>query len=120
LLRGKPAEAKRQAEKIGKELTALVIAWQSVVQSRKQNFHVEVHLEGGEASVKFVRYRCVGTPGKWQKESEWTTTLTALDHQRKTFRGPQSKETKRAYKTFLNENLSSYMLSVIEEAGKIF
>ncbi len=118
-LGGKPAEIKKQAVAIGKKLTPLVIEYQSAANTQKKDFSLEAHFEGGEASAKFTRYRCMGTPGSWQKESEWTAELKAVDSLRKTFRNQQSGETKKEYKLFLDGRLSSYVLAVIEEAAKI-
>ncbi|RJP51754.1 MAG: hypothetical protein C4557_07520 [Anaerolineaceae bacterium] len=118
-LGGKPAEIKKQTVKIGKGLTPLVVSCQTAANTKKRDFSLEARFEGGEASAKFARYRCMGTPGSWQKESEWTATLKTVDSLRKTFRNQQSGETKKEYKMFLDDRLSSYVLDVIEEAAKI-
>ncbi|MBE7433827.1 MAG: hypothetical protein HS100_07910 [Anaerolineales bacterium] len=118
-LAGKPGEIKKQAAAIGKDLAPLVLSWQKAANTGKKDFSLEAHFEGGEASARFIRYRCVGTPGGWRKESEWTATLKAADSQQKTFRGPRSGETKKEYKTFLEDNLSGYVLGVVEETARI-
>ncbi|MBE9508566.1 MAG: IPT/TIG domain-containing protein, partial [Chloroflexi bacterium] len=119
LLRGESEPLVEQATEIARELAALIVAWQSLSETERDVF-VEPHIEGGEASAKFVRYRCVGKPGRWQEESEWEVELRAVDHFPTTFRGPEASESPTAYRALLEAHLGVYVRDLIREVGRLF
>jgi hypothetical protein len=118
LLRGESEELAQQSAEIGRELAALVTAWQSLSKI-DHDVYLQAHLEGGEASVKFILYRCVGEPGRWKKISEWTAKLKAIDHLPGTFRGPRAGEPATAYRALLEEQFGGYVYGLIQEAGRL-
>jgi hypothetical protein len=118
LLRGETDKLATQVAEIARELTALVLDWQS--QSReRQDVLFQARLEGGEASTKFIRYRCVGEPGQWQKQLEWTAKLQALDLVPGRIRGPETGETSETYRVALGEGLGHYVADLIREASRL-
>ncbi|NOY97711.1 MAG: hypothetical protein GXP40_00695 [Chloroflexi bacterium] len=119
LLHGDSEALRAKVDEIGRELTALVLAWQLLSEAGKDVL-LETRLEGGQAEVKFVRYRCVGTPGGWRKHDEWTVKLKAVDHLPRALRGPHASETREAYSAFLNGEVRAYLLQLVEEAGRLF
>lgn len=120
LLHGDSEALREKIEEIGREVTALVLAWQSLSEKGK-DIYLETHLEGGKAEVAFARYRCAGPPpGRWHKQVEWTVKLKAVDHLPRALRGPEASESQEAYTTFLNGELRAYLHQVVEEAGRLF
>jgi len=119
LLRGDSDALAQEATRIGRELAALIVAWQSLSETRL-DVQLEPQIEGGEASAKFVRYRCVGKPGRWQKESEWEAKITAVDHFPATFHGPAPGQDQRDYQARLERELGDYVRGLIGEAGRLF
>ena len=107
-----------EAGEIARDLTVLVVAWQS--QSAERDVYVEPKIEGGEASAKFVLYRCVGMPGHWQKVTGWTAKLKAVSHFPTSFRGPLAGESPEAYRALLDDHLRGYVYALIQEAGRLW
>jgi hypothetical protein len=100
------------------ELCALIIAWQDISE-KGRDVLVEAGMEGGSAEAKFVRYRCVGKPGRWQKESEWTAKLKAANHLPATFRAPLEGESHHAYRLILQGNMQGYLADLVQEAARL-
>ena len=119
LLRGDSASQRQEVEAIGRELTALILAWQSLSETGKDIF-LETHLEGGKAEVTFVRYRCVGPPEQWRKQDEWRVTAKAVDILPRALPGPQASESREGYAAFLSDQVEAYLLALVEEAGQLF
>jgi len=118
LLQGEEAVLVREAGEIAQELVSLVTAWQSSSEGGR-DVYLKARLEGGEASAKFVLYRCVGKPGRWQKVADWTAELKAVDRFPFSLRGPAPGETPQAYRALLQEHLDGYVRRLIEEAGRL-
>jgi hypothetical protein len=118
LLWGDREKLGREAGEIARELTVLVVAWQSL-SAAERDVYVEPQIEGGEASARFVLYRCVGAPGHWQKVTDWTAKLKATSHFPTTFRGPLVGELPEAYRALLEEHLRGYVYALIQEAGRL-
>ena len=116
LLHGESETLAEQVTEIARELAALIVAWQSLAETER-DVYLEPHIEGGEASAKFVRYACVA--GRWQKETEWEVELTAVDHFPGTFRGPGPSEDATAYRALLEEHLRTYLHDLLGEIGRL-
>jgi hypothetical protein len=101
-----------------REMAALITAWQSVSESGADAY-LEATMEGGSAEAKFARYRCVGQPGGWQRELEWTAKLKAVDHLPAAFRGPVDGEPKPGYRAFLEGKLQEYLALLVREAARL-
>lgn len=118
LLRGETDELATRVAEIARELIPLVLVWQSRSEGQRAVL-LQARLEGGEASVKFKRYRCVGEPGRWQKQLEWTVKLQAVDLVPGRIRGPAAGETPQAYQVALQEGLGYYVSDLIREASRL-
>jgi hypothetical protein len=118
LLWGDSERLAAQAAEIARELAALIVAWQSLSEAGR-DVYLEPHIAGGEASVKFILYRCVGEPGGWKKTGEWTAKLQAVTHFPGSFRGPAAGESPAAYQALLGEYLGTYVYDLIQEAGRL-
>jgi hypothetical protein len=116
LLHGESDDLKDKVAEIARETAALITAWQSISEKGK-SILLEIHLEGGSAEAKFVRYQCV--QGQWRKELEWKATLKAVDHLQSTFREPLDDEPVRGYQIFLEEQLKTYFAMVVKEAARL-
>ncbi len=119
LLHGDSEDLRAEVDSIARELTALILAWQSLSQGGKDLF-LETRLEGGKAQVTFVRYRCAGAPGRWQKQDEWTVKLKAIDQLPRAVRGPNPGEGREAYVAFLEDQARAYIAGVVEDVGTLF
>ncbi|MCJ7432052.1 MAG: hypothetical protein MUO77_01050 [Anaerolineales bacterium] len=116
LMHGESDDLKDMVTEIARETTALITAWQSFSEKGK-SILLEIHLEGGSAKAKFVRYRCV--QGQWRNELEWKPTLKAVDHLQATFRAPMDDEPTKGYQVFLEGQLKTYFTMVVEEAARL-
>lgn len=103
---------------MAKELSALIIGWQSASELEK-NAYIEAHMEGGSAEVKFARYQCVGQPWGWKKILEWTAKLTAVDHLPAALRAPLEAESQAAYQVYIEKQLAEYISTIITEAARL-
>jgi len=118
LLRGEDDQLRGEIAEMGKELSALVMAWQAISEKGKDAY-LEAHMEGGSAEAKFARYRCVGQPGQWKKVLEWTAKFKAVDHLPASFRAPLESESQQAYRVFLEQQLDGYLAGVVKEAARL-
>jgi hypothetical protein len=118
LLWGDSQRLGEKAREIARGLCDLVAAWQVHADPDRQVL-LEAHLEGGKASCKFVRYRCVGKPGTWQKQVEWTVELKVVDHHPGAIQGLQANESPATYRPFLEDKVTAYIASLIQEAGRL-
>jgi len=104
---------------IGRALTAQVIAWQALSEAG-HDIYLEPAIEGGEASVRFTLYRCVGEPDWWQKIKSWQAKAQAVKHFQKKIRGPVANESSEAYRAVLEKELSIYVYKLIREASRLW
>lgn len=118
MLWGDSEKLSAEAASVGRELAALIVAWQSLSDSER-DVYLEPRIEGGEASVKFTLYRCVGQPGRWKRVRDWEAKLKAVDHFPRGFRGPRQGEAAEAYRVFVEGRLSGYVRELIQEAGRL-
>jgi hypothetical protein len=118
LLWGDSGKLAEETAEIGRELAALVLAWQSLSEAG-QDIYVEPRIEGGEASVKFILYRCTGQPGRWKKVMEWEAKVQAVDHFPEGFRGPTAAERPEPYPASLQDQLRGYIYNLVQEAGRL-
>lgn len=118
LLWGDSGKLAEETAAIGRELIALVLAWQSLAEAGR-DVYVEPIIEGGEASVKFILYRCTGQPGRWKKMMEWEAKVQAVNHFPGGFRGPTADERPEAYRVFLEEQFRGYVHNLVQEAGRL-
>jgi len=118
LLQGERAEQAQEVRDIGRELGALIVAWQSLSEDTR-DAQATAQLEGGEASATFALYRCTGQPGQWEKVKEWTAKLKAVDTAPQTFRGPAAEETAAAYQELLQGHLGRYVQELTAETARL-
>lgn len=119
LLHGMSEELEQEVRDNSATLAASILEWQ--MQSRSgQDIYLQTRLEGGQAEQRFVRYRCVGSPGGWQKQIEWTIKLKAVDHLPRAVRGPGESEAQQAYAAFLGKQSQAYVFDLLEQAGTLF
>ncbi len=118
LLRGESAAQSQEVAAVGRELAALIRAWQSL-SNTGMDVLLEARLEGGEAEITFVRYRCVGSPGRWRKQDEWRVKAKAVDILPRALPGPQVSESQEAYVAFLNDQVAAYLQELVQEAARL-
>jgi hypothetical protein len=104
---------------IGRALAAHVIAWQARSQTGR-DVRIEPEIEGGEGSVTFTLYRCVGPPTWWQEVKSWQAKAQAVKHFSQEFRGPTAGEAPGAYRAMLEKGLSIYVRNLIREAARLW
>jgi hypothetical protein len=104
---------------IGRALAAQVIAWQAIAEAGR-DVAVEPEIEGGEASVTFTLYRCVGEPDWWQKVKSWEAKAQAAKHFGQEFRGPAADEAPEAYRAVLEKGLTIYTAKLVREASRLW
>ena len=119
LLRGMSEALTEEVTQISEYLSVSILAWQSSSRTGDDIF-LQTKLEGGQAEQKFTRYRCVGTPGNWQKQLEWSLKLKAVDYLPEAVRGPGADESREAYAAHLSEQVHAYLLKMLEESGSLF
>lgn len=119
LLWGDSEKLAAEIIEIGRALAAQVIAWQAVSETGR-DVHVEPEIEGGEGSVKFTLYRCVGPPTWWQKVKSWQAKAQAVRHLPQEFRGSAAGETPEAYRAVLEKGLTIYVANLIREASRLW
>jgi hypothetical protein len=104
---------------IGRALAAQVIAWQAISETGR-DLNIEPKIEGGEASIKFTLYRCVGEPDWWQKVKSWDAKAQAVKHFAQEFRGPAADEAHEAYRAVLEKGLTIYVAKLVREASRLW
>jgi hypothetical protein len=119
LLWGDSDKLAAEIVEIGRALAAQVSAWQ--VRSRAgRDVRVEPEIVGGEGSVNFTLYRCVGPPTWWQKVKSWEVKAQAVKHFAQEFRGPAADEAAEAYRVMLEKGLTIYVANLIREASRLW
>jgi len=108
----------RSIAEFGPALAAAIITAQSRSQSG-QDVYLVPQIEGGEASVEFTLYRCVGQPGGWKKVTSWEAKVQAAKHMPRTFHGPAAGEPPDAYRTQLETQLKAYLQHLIGEVKRL-
>ena len=119
LLRGMSEALAEEVMQISEYLSVSILSWQSSSRTG-DDIYLQTKLEGGQAEQKFIRYRCIGTPGSWQKQVEWSLKLKAVDYLPIVVRGPGADESREAYAAHLNERVHLYLLNMLEESGSLF
>ncbi len=119
LLWGDSEKLAAEIVEIGQALAAQVIAWQARSQAGR-DVHLEPQIEGGEGSVKFTLYRCVGEPEWWQKVRSWEAKAQAVKHFPQEFRGPAAGEVPEAYHAVLEKGITIYVRNLICEASRLW
>jgi hypothetical protein len=119
LLWGDSERLAMEIVEIGQALAARVIAWQAVSESGR-DVHLEPEIAGGEGSVKFTLYRCVGPSAWWQKVESWQAKAQAVRHFPQEFRGPAAGEAPQAYRAVLEKGITIYVRNLIREASRLW
>ncbi len=119
LLWGDSDRLAAEAIEIGRALAAQVVAWQALSQAGRDVW-LEPEIEGGEGSVKFTLYRCVGPPTWWQKVKSWQAKVQAVKHLPQEFRGPAAGEAPEPYRAVLEKGITLYVLNLIREASRLW
>jgi hypothetical protein len=104
---------------IGRALAAHIIAWQAVSESGR-DVRLEPEITGGEGSVKFTLYRCVGPPDWWQKVRSWQAKVQAVRHFAQEFRGPAADEAPEAYRAVLEKGVTIYVRNLVCEVSLLW
>jgi hypothetical protein len=98
------------------ELSELIVGWQSL-ESQARDVAFDAQLEGGEASFKFVVYRCrEGLPPRWEEEGEWTADLKAVDRHVGTLWGRQAREPYDNYLDRTGHQVQERLLELVDMA----
>jgi hypothetical protein len=108
-----------EAIEIGRALAAQVVAWQALSQ-RGRDVWLEPEIAGGEGSVTYTYYRCVGAPQWWQKVRSWQVKVQVVRHFQKGFRGPAADEAPEPYRAVLEKGITLYVLDLIREASRLW
>jgi hypothetical protein len=119
LLWGDSAKLAAEVVEIGRALAAQVVAWQAISETGR-DVHLEPEIEGGEGSVTFTLYRCVGEPDWWQKVKSWEAKVQAVKHFPQEFRGPTADEAPEAYRAMLEKGITIYVRNLIREASRLW
>jgi hypothetical protein len=104
---------------VGRALAAQIIAWQAISEVGR-DVRLEPEIEGGEGSVKFTLYRCVGEPDWWQQVRSWEAKAQAVKHLPQEFRGPAADEAPEAYRAMLEKGITIYARNLIREASRLW
>jgi hypothetical protein len=104
---------------IGRALAAQVIAWQAISEIG-HDVVLEPEIEGGEGSIKFTLYRCVGSPDWWQEVSSWEVEVQAVKHFQQAFRGPTVGESPEVYRAVLEKGITAYVANLLREASRLW
>jgi hypothetical protein len=104
---------------IGRELAAQIVAWQAASEVG-HDVYLEPEIEGGEGSVKYTYYRCVGPPDWWRKIRSWTVKAQVVRHFKKSFRRSADGEMPAAYRGLLEQHLITYVRDLIGEASRLW
>jgi hypothetical protein len=119
LLWGDSEKLAAEVVEIGRALAAQVVAWQARSEVGR-DVRLEPEIEGGEGSVKFTLYRCVGAPRWWQEVTSWKAQVQAVRHFQQEFRGPAAGEAPEAYRAVLEKGLCIYVYNLIREASRLW
>ncbi|MBN1978003.1 MAG: hypothetical protein JW918_11445 [Anaerolineae bacterium] len=119
LLWGDSDKLAAEIVEVGRALAAQVIAWQAISEVGR-DLILEPEIAGGEGSVTFTLYRCVGEPDWWQKVKSWQARAQAVKHFSQEFRGPAAGETAEAYRAMLEKGLAIYVANLIREASRLW
>jgi Sec-independent protein translocase protein TatA len=104
---------------IGRALAAQVVDWQAHSQAGR-DVRLEPQIAGGEGSVKFTLYRCVGEPDWWQTIKSWQAKAQAVKHFPQEFRGPTMGEAPEGYRAVLEKGITIYVRNLIREASRLW
>ena len=119
LLWGDSEKLAAEIIEIGRALAAQVVAWQSIAETGRDVI-LEPEIEGGEGSVKFTLYRCVGEPEWWQKVKSWEAKAQAVKHFSQEFRGPAAGEAPELYRAVLEKGITIYVRNLVREASRLW
>jgi hypothetical protein len=113
---GKAGDIVRAA---ARELSELIVGWQSR-ESHARDVSLDARLEGGEATFKFVVYRCQeGLPPRWQEGGKWTADLKALERHTGTLWGRQPREPYDTYLDRTGHQVRERLLELVEMAARL-
>lgn len=118
LLWGNSERLTQEAAEIAREAAVLVTMWQTSSEQGR-DVYLEPQIEGGEASVSFILYRCVGEPGRWKQVLQWKAKVQAARPMAQTFNGPAAGQTAEVYRAQLEERLGSALYDLIQEIGRL-
>jgi hypothetical protein len=119
LLWGDSDRLAAEAVEIGRALAAQAVAWQALSQAGRDVW-LEPEIAGGEGSVTYTYYRCVGAPQWWQKVRGWKVKVQVVRHFQKGFRGPAADEAPEPYRAVLEKEITLYALNLIREASRLW
>jgi len=119
LLWGDGEKLAAEVAEIGRALAAQVIVWQAISEAGR-DVRLEPEIEGGEGSVKFTLYRCIGEPEWWQEVKSWQAKAQAVKHFPQEFRGPAAGEALQAYRAVLEKGVTIYVANLIREASRLW
>jgi Sec-independent protein translocase protein TatA len=119
LLWGDSDRLSAEVVEIGRALAAQVVAWQAVSEVGR-DVYLEPEIEGGEGSVTYTVYRCVGPPDWWQKIRSWTVKAQVVRHFQRSFRGPAGDEAPDVYRGLLERHLTAYVRDLVREASRLW
>jgi hypothetical protein len=119
LLWGDGEKLAAEVVEIGRALTAQIVAWQAISEAGR-DVRLEPEIEGGEGSVKFTLYRCIGEPEWWQEVKSWQVKAQAVKHFSQEFRGPAADEAPQAYRAVLEKGVTIYIANLIREASRLW
>jgi hypothetical protein len=104
---------------IGRALAAQIVAWQAESEVGR-DVYLEPEVEGGEGSVKYTLYRCVGPPDWWREVRSWTVRAQVVRHFPKSLRGPAAGEAPGTYRGLLQGHVTAYVSDLIREASRLW
>jgi hypothetical protein len=104
---------------IGRALAAQIVAWQAASEAG-HDVYLEPEIEGGEGSIKYTLYRCVGPPDWWREVRSWTVKTQVVRHFGKGLRGPAQGESPSTYRGLLERHVTVYVDGLIREASRLW
>jgi hypothetical protein len=119
LLWGDSERLATEVIEVGRALAAQIIAWQAGSEVGC-DVYLEPEIEGGEGSVKYTLYRCVGPPDWWREVRSWTVKAQVVRHFGKGFRGPSPGEAPETYRGLLQRHVTAYVGDLIREASRLW
>ena len=119
LLWGDSEKLAAEIVEIGRTLGAQIVAWQAGSQLGR-DVYLEPEIEGGEGSVKYTLYRCVGPPDWWREVRSWTVKAQVVRHFPKGLRGPAAGEPPGTYQGLLQRHVAAYVRDLIREASRLW
>lgn len=119
LLWGDSERLAAEVVEIGRALAAQIVAWQAGSEVGC-DVYLEPEIEGGEGSVKYTLYRCVGPPDWWREVRSWTVKAQVVRHFGKGLRGPSPGEVPETYHGLLQKHATAYVGDLIREASRLW